>query len=104
MERDRIKLKEAQYLRQIQRLEDTLQQESKDRKERHDRLITALREKQQAILDSHNDHITELKLKLSDAEDQLEKGKVEIQSLQKQLDKMNDQWSNFKEEAAQRYE
>lgn len=64
-------------------MEETVTQESKDRKERHDRLIAALREKQQAILDSHNDHITELKLKLSDAEDQLDKGKVEIQSLQK---------------------
>mgnify|MGYP006078569169 FL=1 len=73
MERDRIQLKEAQYLRQISRLEDTLTQESKDRKERHDRLISALREKQRAILDSRDDEITELRIKLSDALDSLEK-------------------------------
>ena len=45
-------------------------QEGKDRKERHDRLIEALREKQRAILDSRDDEITELKIKLSDALDQ----------------------------------
>lgn len=73
LDRDRIQLKEAQYLRQISRLEDTLTQESKDRSERHDRLISALREKQRAILDSRDDEITELRIKLSDALDSLEK-------------------------------
>jgi hypothetical protein len=68
-------------LRQISRLEDTLAQESKDRKERHDRLIEALREKQRVILDSRDDEITELKIKLSDALDQLDKQKVERDSL-----------------------
>ena len=104
LERDRIQLKEAQYLRQISRLEDTLTQESKDRKERHDRLISALREKQRAILDSRDDEITDLRIKLSDALDSLEKQKVERDSLQTQLDKMLDQWRNFKEEATQKYE
>jgi hypothetical protein len=50
-----------------------LAQEGKDRKERHDRLIEALREKQRTILDSRDDEITELKIKLSDALDQQEK-------------------------------
>lgn len=104
LERDRIQLKEAQYLRQIERLEDTIRSEAQDRKTRHDRLIDALREKQRAVLDSKNDEVTELKIKLSDALDLQEKQKVERDSLQKQLDKMLDQWRNFKEEAAQKYE
>ena len=104
LERDRIHLKEAQYLRQIGRLEETLKTEASERKERYDRLIEALREKQRAILDSRNDEITELKIKLSDALDLQEKQKVERDSLQKQLDKMLDQWRNFKEEANQKYE
>lgn len=45
LERDRIQLKEASYLRQISRLEDQLKSEADERKERHDRLIEALREK-----------------------------------------------------------
>ena len=104
LERDRIQLKEGQYLRQIERLEDNQRTEGKDRKERHDRLIEALRQKHRAILDSRDDEITELKIKLSDALDLQERQKVECESLQKQLDKMIDQWRNFKEEANQKYE
>jgi len=104
LERDRIQLKEAQYLRQISRLEETLKSESQERNERHQRLIEALREKHKAVLDSRDDEITELKIKLSDALDHQEKQKVECDSLQKQLDKMLDQWRNFKEEANQKYE
>ena len=73
MERDRIQLKEAQYLRQISRLEETLKSESQERNERHQRLIEALREKHKAVLDSRDDEITELKIKLSDALDHQEK-------------------------------
>ena len=50
-----------------------MKQEGAERKERHDRLIDALREKQRAMLDSKNDEITELKIKLSDALDLQEK-------------------------------
>jgi len=85
-------------------LEDTIKTESAERKERHDRLIEALREKQRAVLDSRDDEITELKIKLSDALDQQERHTVERDSLQKQLDEMIDQWRNFKEEANQKYE
>ena len=46
-------------------------------------MIEALREKQRAILDSRDDEITELKIKLSDALDTQEKQKVERDSLQK---------------------
>lgn len=83
LERDRIQLKEGQYLRQIERLEETLNTESKERKQRHDQLIEALREKQRAILDSRDDEITELKIKLSDALDTQEKQKVELEGVQK---------------------
>lgn len=104
LERDRIQLKEAQYLRQIERLEETLKQENADRKERHDRLIEALREKQRAVLDSRDDEITELKIRLADAVDLQDRHLVERESLQKQLDGMMYEWRNFKEEANQKYE
>lgn len=44
-------------------------------------MIEALREKQRAILDSRDDEITELRIKLGDALDQQEKQKVERDSL-----------------------
>jgi hypothetical protein len=45
LERDRIQLKEASYLRQIERMEETLKSENHERRERHDRLVDALRQK-----------------------------------------------------------
>lgn len=83
LERDRVQLKEQQYLRQISRLEDTIKEVSVEKKQRYDSLIEALREKHRAVLDSRNDEITELKIKLSDALDLQEKQKVERDSLQK---------------------
>ena len=100
LERDRVQLKEAQYLRQIERLEETLETESKERKERHDRLIEALREKQKAVVDSRDDEINELKMKLGETLDQHERLRVENESLQKELTKMLEQWKNFKEDAS----
>ena len=97
-------LKETQYLRQIERLEEQIKDEAKERKERHDRLIEALREKQKALLDSRNDEISDLKSKVSDLTDANEKLKIDRESLQKQLDKMLEQWRNFKDEANQKYE
>lgn len=67
-------------------------------------MIEALREKQKALLDSRNDEISELKSKLSDLTDANEKLKIDRESLQKQLDKMLEQWRNFKDEANQKYE
>lgn len=104
LERDRVHLKEAQYLRQIDRLEETLKVEAAERKDRHDRLLEAVREKQKTILDSRDDELSELKIKLSEALDKYDKQKVEKDSLQTQLDKMVDQWRKFKEEANQKYE
>jgi len=100
LERDRIALKEAQYLRQIERLENSLVTEAKERKDRNDKLIEALRDKHKNLIESREDEITELKLKLSDALDQQERLRVENESSAKQLEKMVEQWRNFKEEAA----
>jgi hypothetical protein len=69
LERDKVALKEAQYLRQIERAEGMLATEAKERKERHDRLLEAIREKHKAVVESRDDEITELKLKLGDALD-----------------------------------
>ena len=60
LERDKVALKEAQYLRQIERAEGMLATEAKERKERHDRLLEAIREKHRAVVESRDDEITEL--------------------------------------------
>ena len=50
-ERDRVLLKEQQYLRQIQRLEERLKTESQERQERSDRLVESLRANHKNVLD-----------------------------------------------------
>ena len=57
-------------MRQIERLENQLVTEAKERKDRHDKLIEALRDKHKNLIESREDELTELKLKLSDALDQ----------------------------------
>lgn len=56
------------------------------------------------MLDSRDDEITELKIRLADAVDLQDRHLVERESLQKQLDGMMYEWRNFKEEANQKYE
>jgi hypothetical protein len=51
LERDRILLKEQQYLSNISRLEEDLRRESKEHSERHDRVIDSLRQKHRTLID-----------------------------------------------------
>lgn len=45
LERDRVLLKEQQYLGKIARLEDLMRQEASDKQERHERVLESLRQK-----------------------------------------------------------
>lgn len=76
-----------------------LQSEAKERKDRHEKLIEALRDKHKTIVESRDDEITELKIKLSDSLDLKESLRVENESLQKEINKMLEQWKNFREES-----
>lgn len=58
-----------------------LSSEAKERKERHEKLIEALRNKHKTILESRDDEITELKIRLSDSLDSKESLRVENESL-----------------------
>ena len=43
LERDRVLLKEQQYLTRVTRLEDQIQKEAKEHQDRHERVIESLR-------------------------------------------------------------
>lgn len=51
LERDRVLLKEQQYLTRISRLEEQLKTESTERQERHDRVVESLRQKHKTVLE-----------------------------------------------------
>ena len=103
-ERDKVLLKEQQYLRQIARLEDRLKEEGQTRQDRHEKLLESLRLKHKATLEKLNDEISDLRLKLSDAKEAADKHRVERDSARLEVDKIQDQLRSLKEEAGQRYE
>jgi hypothetical protein len=103
-ERDRVLLKEQQYLRNIARLEERLKEEAAERQERHEKLVESLRLKHKSSLDQRDDEISDLRLKLSDAKDSGERHRVERDSLRIELDKLYDQLRVLKDEASLRFE
>lgn len=103
-ERDKVLLKEQQYLRQIARLEDRLKEEGQTRQDRHEKLLESIRLKHKSTLETLNDEISDLRLKLSDAKEAADKHRVERDSARMEVDKIQDQLRSLKEEAGQRYE
>ena len=55
LERDRVLLKEQQYLTRVQRLEEQLNKEAKEHQERHERVVESLRLKHKTILEQKID-------------------------------------------------
>ena len=55
-------------------------------------------------METLNDEISDLRLKLSDAKEAADKHRVERDSARLEVDKIQDQLRSLKEEAGQRYE
>lgn len=89
-ERDKVLLKEQQYLRQIARLEERIKEEASERQERQDKIVESLRLKHKSMLDTKDDEISDLRLKHSDAREAADKHRVERDSLRTELDKLYD--------------
>lgn len=90
LERDRVLLKEQQYLSKIARLEDLMKQESADKQERHDRVVESLRQKHASQIEQKSNDISELTRKLSEAVEQRERNRMDKDSLQKEVSKLQD--------------
>lgn len=89
-ERDKVLLKEQQYLRQIARLEERIKLEGQERSERQDKIVESLRLKHKSTLDQREDEISELRLKFSDSKESSDKHRIERDSLRYELDKIYD--------------
>jgi chromosome segregation ATPase len=103
-ERDKVLLKEQQYLRQIARLEERVKTEGQERQERHDKIVESLRLKHKSSLDQRDDEISDLRLKLSDAKEKADRHRMERDSLRNELNKLHDQVRTLKDEASMKYE
>ena len=51
LERDRVLLKEKQYLGRVSRLEEQLSKESREQQDRHERVTESLRQKHKTLLE-----------------------------------------------------
>lgn len=88
LERDRVLLKEQQYLTRVGRLEEQLNREAKDHQERHERVIESLRLKHKTILEQKNDEIADFSRKLSDAIEMAERHRMDRDSLREEVAKL----------------
>ena len=103
-ERDKVLLKETQYLRQIARLEERVKSEGAERQERHDKIMDSIRSKHKSSLDQRDDEISDLRLKLSDAKEASDRFRVERDSLRIELDKIHEQLRSLKDDQSQKYD
>ena len=56
------------------------------------------------MIEQKNDEIADLGRKLSDAEEQKERNRMDRDSLREEVNKLQDQWRTFKEDTSVKYE
>ena len=88
LERDRVLLKEQQYLTRVTRLEEQLNREAKDHQERHERVVESLRLKHKTLLEQKSDEIGDISRKLSDAIEMAERHRMDRDSLREEVSKL----------------
>lgn len=81
-------LKEQQYLTRVSRLEEQLNREAKDHQERHERVVESLRLKHKTILDQKCDELADFSRKLSDANENAERHRMDRDSLREEVTKL----------------
>jgi len=104
LERDRVLLKEQQYLTRVARLEEQLNKEAKEHQDRHERVVESLRLKHKTLLEAKSDELADLSQKLSDANENAERFRMDRDSLREEVTKLQDQWRSFKEDTSIKYE
>lgn len=90
LERDRVLLKEQQYLTRVTRLEEQLNKEAKDHQERHERVVESLRLKHKTILEQKNDELADVSRKLCDANENSERHRMDRDALREEVSKLQD--------------
>lgn len=78
--------------------------EDQERRERNERIIESLRQKNKSIVDQKDDELNDLKIQLSDLKDQSEKIRIDRDSLRTEIDKLHDQVRVLKDENSVKYE
>lgn len=72
----------------VSRLEEQLNREAKDHQERHERVVESLRLKHKTILDQKCDELADFSRKLSDANENAERHRMDRDSLREEVTKL----------------
>jgi chromosome segregation ATPase len=87
LERDRIVLKEQQYLKNIEKLQDTIKSQLSDQKSKYEGLLDSLKNKNKSILLSRDEEISRLQEKLNNIQISYERAQRDINTMHKDLSK-----------------
>lgn len=87
LEKDRAVLKEQQYIKNIERLQESLKSELADQKHKYEGLIDSLRNKNKAIVAGRDEEITNVQEKVHSLQIGYERSQREISTLQRDLNK-----------------
>lgn len=87
LERDRISLKEQQYLKTIEKLQESIKTELYDQKNKYEGLLDSIKNKHKGILARRDEEITEIQGKLQTAQIGYERAAREVSTLTKDLNK-----------------
>lgn len=87
-EKDRITLKEQQYVGKISKLEEENRQDAREREEKYGTLLENLRSKHKIILDERDSEISELNKKFTDTYSENQKNKNDNDRLRSEIIKL----------------
>ena len=87
LERDRVVLKEQNYVKTIEKLQESLKSQLSDQKTKYDSLLDSLKNKNKSLLSGRDHEISELQEKLSFVTANYERSSRELSTIRKDLQK-----------------
>ena len=90
LERDRVSIKEQQYLKTIERLQESLKSELKDQRDKYEGLLDSLRNKNKSMLIKRDEEIQDLHQKLILALTESDRASREVSILRSEVFKLEE--------------
>lgn len=90
LERDRVVIKEQQYVKTIERLQESLRTEQADQRNKYESLLENLRNKNQSMVRKRDEEVSEVYQKLITSQTLTERSQREVASLKSEVGKLED--------------
>ena len=90
LERDRVCIKEQQYVKSIEKLQESLKSELKNQRDKYEGLLDSLRNKNKSMLLKRDEEIQDLTQKLILAQTESDRASREVSTLRNEVSKLED--------------